>query len=1637
MSILLYFFIIIKIICSEIYNKSSSSENLSNKVKNNFINHNNTNKRELEEWEQIRIYVDTYYLKLLLSFTNPDLFEIYNTSIYKAKETLEKLIMVKRESRIELEINTNNNLYEGFSIGQMDPNLIKNNKITLENYDLAILLRYPYTSLDTNFEKCKEKNVILKYNDDIRPTFGYIVIDDKLESKIVNNKTFKIEFFSYYFLHQFTHILGFNKNILERKGISIVRETVNRINASDSQNNINKFVIINEELNKLGENYFGEKPNFIELEDKIDYECIENIHWDSRILLGDYMTFLIYVQEQVISDFTLKLLEETTLYKANYFTGGLMKFGRNQKLLFFEKDCNDLLNQNITQNKTTKRSSSFINEFCAGTSKTTCSSGRISRGVCYNKIINTDLVNEMEYVRGYWDFYGNSYADYCPISFNDYEIPQDAKYSYAGNCKLGNNEDKFGHYSFFFWKKDYDYSIFSDSYGETFSDHSFCAFSSVISKDDDSEKKKIYSGFIRPTCYEMFCSNTSLTIKIGSQYIVCPREGGYISIGGNYEGNLLCPDFKLICSQEIPCNNLFDCVKKGSKEKKLNYNYKEKDVSVQIILPSETNVNGESYEEDDYGKCPKHCSECTINKQCFKCHDDFSIYIGVREGDNNPINCSDTEPTNLPYYRKIISSNTYYFKCIDNCIKCSEKDKCDVCEKKYIIEDGKCKERIEGCKNYNPEKIVISDKLNGYGDAYTECIECDEERDYYCKGDDKQKCYNISKDKIDSYYTNAHGCKESCDKFNSCKKCEENKCTECELGYYIGYEGKCFKNITNCIKHNILIEPEPSECLECKENYLCLGDDKTTCYEIKDKNLYYLSENNVCFKLCKDTYTNCQSCKLGECYNCIENYFVYEDDKTKCIEGIPNCQKHFYKIEEGKETKYCIECKEPFYCVDKIKEKCQRLNENELKSYYDITIEGGVTCKEGCFNKYNFCLECSNSGCSKCADYTKNENGICNIDPESEQPSSCSVKFHEINTAIEEIIFKRYLFNFHENLPIFKVVDHYLNKDYTLTVFIYSECTEELLNQGYFKIDSEKLQKTIANYYEKNEKIIFSIFITHNLKSHFQFYDTNLTYLDTTKDSNYDKNKDYKEYIITNKYIRNINETLGPLVASLVELEKLNIFEKESDIFNNYCQNITFLGIDMPLKQRLLLLYPHKFSVQIACLGESCVISEFNFDESEVTCQCKIGNKFEDILTETKFVHFEGPGIEPNNFIESIGIIKCIGNGFNSKNIKANAGFFLVIIGIIAQIVFYILYSLCSEPITNLPKGASNPPKKAIMIFSDWDKRISKKNDTEGEVFIQPRDDADEQLLEEERTYSNENGSSLSIDTDVGGINMKKSGKNKLSEKPDRKVLILLKNKGDKNKKHNKNYEDQESESEIMKLNDERNIENISFCKLYWSIVSLKQHIINFFSFIHCCKITKSYIPLSIRIIRSIFLIFLSFVFNILFLNQSYFEKKFNHFNEKYIFIHAENTDIKVSSGERISYAISNTFIYALISFLLLIIVNFIVGFIFFSVRNSISDIIKNNNISEINDLIMKTKKKYLIFFIINIVLMVIFLLTIAGFVGAYGGGFADYFIPGIISLIFLELFPFLWSLLITLFTYLGIKTKNKCMTSFGKFFMF
>ena len=1632
MELFLFLLLIIKIFCDDKINLDEIIYKENEINKNYFINDENNSKRKLQNFEPIRIYIDKYYLEQnRQAFTNR--YDLFYKALDKVKNTLEKLIEVKQETSIDL-TNIDFDSYF-FDKGKLDSNLINNNNFPA---DLVIFTRENIDLDKVELDTCSEKQGIIRSNSNGRPIIGYIVINNLLLSDFEENDTYKIEFLSYIFLHQITHILGFSNSIIQTNNNNIkkVTDTINRIDKSELKNIVKTLISGNNIKQKMKEYFNCSTKEYIELEDNLSSECNEYIHWESRILFGDYMTGLVNMQEQVISEFTLAFLEDTGFYKVNYYTGGLMRFGIHQNCSFFTKDCNYL------REGDQKREPTFMNEFCSRKDKSTCSSSRQSRGICDN---SGSLYETNQYMRLNWENYGNAYADYCPVSLDETQAQESGKKkikSYVGNCKLGNKN--YGAKAFTWWdsNKKYDFNIFSDNYGEVFSNTSFCAFSSAIHISDiseNSEKKDIYYGFIRPTCYEMYCSSKSLTILIYTQYIVCPRQGGYVRISGNYTGHILCPDYNLICSQTKRCNNMFDCVEIGSERKKdLIWDYVPVNNSMQIL--DEINENdsfNKAYElsegEEEDKKCPFNCSECNLYSQCFVCAPG-NVYIGKRENDQNPIKCNISKPTGS-YYHTNIDNKSHYFECIEHCKQCSKANECEVCEPEYKLKDKKCVQRINGCKTYNKSdaSLIYNDSENNGGLGYRYCDECDNENGFYCLNTNKSFCQNISKIEIKTfYYSLGNSCVNKCeDKFDNCTSCNINNCTKCKDNHYLNDNGKCLENITFCETHNLTINTP--DCIKCIDNYACLGENRTKCNKIENISIYYYKENH-CVEKCYDFIDHCWNCTKDECYNCDDHYFVY--NKTNCVESIEHCLDHNFDNND----KTCKQCETNYYCVEYNNTYCEYIDQTKIINYYNLTNEP-YSCVKHCGKQYSNCLKCNLNECIECKNHENykwnSTERKCKLRPDVEFIETCSIKMHEISTDLNDITDLFEFANDYDYVPYIGTIDHYVNKDYTITVFVNSQCTEDLLKQGYFKIDSKELQESIKKEFNlTNFRIMYSVFVTHNFKSHFRYYDEDVQLVNTTQkcDSCTDK-----EYTITNNYIKNIDRALGPLVASLVDSEKINIFERDSNVYNSICQNITLLSIDMPLKKRLSLLYPHNFSEQMACLGEKCAIEEFNFDESTCTCKCNMGNKFEEILNEVLFTHYEGESIEVNNFVDSIGIIKCLGNGFVSKNIKANGGFFICIIVIVGQIVLYVYYLLCNTPLINLPKSQlkGNPPKKNIILFSDWNKILSSKNVPEGEIYIQPRDDAEEQLLDEEKTYSNDdfNASNISLDTNVDGENRKKlSEKNKLkiSEKADKRILILLKNKGKKNPKTD--AQESESDGENLKLTDQSYMEKKSFCKIYWMVVSLKQHIINYFSCIHCCKITKSFIPLSMRLIKSLFILVLSFVFNILFLNQTYYENKFNHFNEKYKFIHSENLDMKVPTGERISYAFSNTFVGAMISFILLIIVNFLVGFIFFSVR---SDVENMKTYSDMEDLVSKMKTKNNVFFIIMIVLMVVFLLTLTAFCGAYGGGFVDYFISGIISLIFLELFPFLWSLIIALLIYIGIRSKSNCCSKVGQFFMF
>ena len=346
-----------------------------------------------------------------------------------------------------------------------------------------------------------------------RPIAGVLNINPKLDFESIN-----VEYYmKNIFLHEIIHILAFHPYFFR---------------------NLN-----------LGDysyyNYYLNSYNVLEQARK-HYDCtslerlyLENqeknsgwsSHWESRYMLGDIMISTDF-QEKVISDITLALFEDTGFYKVNYYTGGLFKFGKNKGCDFLNKRC--IINEYAQ-----------FNEFCEKESEPKCSYSRSIKSSCYIHDYTNELSSEYQYFsnpkRG-----GFFAADYCPVPFESHP----SNYYYPKHCLIGKSDD-------------------SNIYGEKLGNNSFCFISSLLPNNSES------SVSTNAICYEVECDsiNKKIIVKIDSNKIICPTEGGIIYPDG-FKGSLECPDYYDICPEngDPLCNEMFSCF--TALANKNNYDYK-------------------------------------------------------------------------------------------------------------------------------------------------------------------------------------------------------------------------------------------------------------------------------------------------------------------------------------------------------------------------------------------------------------------------------------------------------------------------------------------------------------------------------------------------------------------------------------------------------------------------------------------------------------------------------------------------------------------------------------------------------------------------------------------------------------------------------------------------------------------------------------------------------------------------------------------------------------------------------------------------------------------------------------------------------------------------------------------------------
>ena len=320
-------------------------------------------------------------------FTPINNFDIIIQALKYTTNILPKLIKVKplnysisirKEDLEDWEIDVKDELIEGKGVGVKE--------------DLIILGRF----FSGDYEISFEQKYIDKYTK--RPIVGIIYFH-------LDIKFYSVNYLKTMILHQITHILGFYNEsfpnfIISNGNISKVITTISK----DKRSNVRRTYISTPKVLEYAKKYYNCSENIIGI-DLEDQDNRTNSHWEARVLLGEYMNSEPYFSEQVISEFTLALLEDSGWYEVYYYTGGLMRYGKHKGCDFLNKDCTSV----------------FQNEFFSrgeDISTPSCSSGRLSRSYCY--WVKGSYAVHYEGYFNYWrndGSFGVKNADYC-LAFN-------------------------------------------------------------------------------------------------------------------------------------------------------------------------------------------------------------------------------------------------------------------------------------------------------------------------------------------------------------------------------------------------------------------------------------------------------------------------------------------------------------------------------------------------------------------------------------------------------------------------------------------------------------------------------------------------------------------------------------------------------------------------------------------------------------------------------------------------------------------------------------------------------------------------------------------------------------------------------------------------------------------------------------------------------------------------------------------------------------------------------------------------------------------------------------------------------------------------------------------------------------------
>ena len=392
-----------------------------------------------DKWESLRIHMDFSMIENNIGkIDKNDLLDLKEKIMPKTQEVFQKLLKVKRIQN-KLRFNTQScdsvTIPDHYHTEGVDADLV----IFVLVDDTGFFLK---NKIEAGTIHC------LQHQETKRPIAGFIQFKPQLN---VNNST-ALDYLVWLAVHEVSHILVINNSLYE--------------------DFINPETLIPLGLNNvLGKHFHkdGLKVNYIKSPKVLEkakkhFGCnhIEGVpleynggagtagaHWSKKYMNTDYMIGDSY-GENLISDISLALFEDSGWYKVDYEMSNLFVWGKNAGCEFFDRNKKCIREKKpneIDKNKSffdilkginfNTYTSDFKNEFCTNFNYPICSTSNVFRGVCKIRKNNNILPDSRRYFKNPYIGGVDTLTDSCPIPIED---KGDQNY-YGGSCRVGNQKN--------------------------------------------------------------------------------------------------------------------------------------------------------------------------------------------------------------------------------------------------------------------------------------------------------------------------------------------------------------------------------------------------------------------------------------------------------------------------------------------------------------------------------------------------------------------------------------------------------------------------------------------------------------------------------------------------------------------------------------------------------------------------------------------------------------------------------------------------------------------------------------------------------------------------------------------------------------------------------------------------------------------------------------------------------------------------------------------------------------------------------------------------------------------------------------------------------------------------------------------